>query len=274
MSGAGDKQLRECPFCGGDVTMAYVGSSDWEVTCKTCPVETKFWISAPKFGYGEGENAEAVRRWNTRQPEEELRSIIVERMTDDLSKASRSAEAPTSEQATDVLLDDLRSVYGWLTGQQLTKSAKVVYEAWRILAWHKQAAEMSAQSHVEPHRSVSPGTATPEYADVNGNFAPSSIGEPFAYYDAAGMKFHRPDEITEEQRGRYTPLYCAPSATAPLKIAGLFCPKCGFLHIDAGEWATRPHRTHQCQSCKHEWRPADVPTVGVAATDGGNDAKE
>ena len=46
--------------------MHYTGSSDWEVTCKGCPVETKFWISAKKHGYGEGENAEAVRRWNQR----------------------------------------------------------------------------------------------------------------------------------------------------------------------------------------------------------------
>jgi hypothetical protein len=43
----------------------------------------------------------------------------------------------------------------------------------------------------------------------------------------------------------------------------LFCNLCGTQHIDEGEWATRPHRTHQCQACCHEWRPADFPTVGV-----------
>lgn len=41
------------------------------------------------------------------------------------------------------------------------------------------------------------------------------------------------------------------------------CPRCGCRHIDEGEWATKPHKTHQCQSCKHEWRPFEVPTVGV-----------
>lgn len=44
----------------------------------------------------------------------------------------------------------------------------------------------------------------------------------------------------------------------------LWCPKCSAPHVDEGEWATRPHKTHQCQSCGHEWRPFPHPTVGVA----------
>lgn len=44
----------------------------------------------------------------------------------------------------------------------------------------------------------------------------------------------------------------------------LACPSCHAPHLDEGIWATRPHRTHQCQLCGHEWRPALVPTVGVA----------
>ena len=85
--------LKPCPFCGGEVTMAYTGSSDWEVTCNGCPVETKFWVSAQKHGYGEGEHQEAIRRWNTRAKEQELadenlelRAIIVQRMADDLKR--------------------------------------------------------------------------------------------------------------------------------------------------------------------------------------------
>lgn len=39
--------------------------------------------------------------------------------------------------------------------------------------------------------------------------------------------------------------------------------KCGVLHIDEGEFATKPHHTHSCQSCGHTWRQAVVPTVGV-----------
>lgn len=52
---------------------------------------------------------------------------------------------------------------------------------------------------------------------------------------------------------------------APIPMV-LVCPECGILHIDDGIWATKPHRTHRCQSpvCGHEWRPAAVATVGVA----------
>ncbi|UIY60039.1 hypothetical protein [Burkholderia cepacia] len=63
----------------------------------------------------------------------------------------------------------------------------------------------------------------------------------------------------------------------------LFCPKCGEQHIDAPEpadadvdvdgtvisatpeWENPPHRSHLCANCKTVWRPADVPTNGVAA---------
>lgn len=43
----------------------------------------------------------------------------------------------------------------------------------------------------------------------------------------------------------------------------LWCPECGARHIDADEFATRPHHTHACQECGHVWRPAVVNTVGV-----------
>jgi hypothetical protein len=38
---------------------------------------------------------------------------------------------------------------------------------------------------------------------------------------------------------------------------------CGQLHIDEGEFATKPHHTHSCQHCGHNWRPAVVKTFGV-----------
>jgi hypothetical protein len=43
----------------------------------------------------------------------------------------------------------------------------------------------------------------------------------------------------------------------------LNCPDCGHLHIDEGEFATKPHHTHACQFCGNVWRPAIVNTVGV-----------
>lgn len=44
----------------------------------------------------------------------------------------------------------------------------------------------------------------------------------------------------------------------------LYCPVCHKQHIDEGVWALRPHKTHLCQFCEQEWKPAMVPTVGVA----------
>lgn len=44
----------------------------------------------------------------------------------------------------------------------------------------------------------------------------------------------------------------------------LFCPACHERHIDRGEWAMqRRHKTHECEHCGFQWRPANVPTVGV-----------
>ncbi len=44
------------------------------------------------------------------------------------------------------------------------------------------------------------------------------------------------------------------------------CPKCGVLHVDVGEFATKPHHTHACQNkkCGLVWRPSGAPTVGIA----------
>lgn len=43
----------------------------------------------------------------------------------------------------------------------------------------------------------------------------------------------------------------------------LHCPKCHLQHID--ETTSACHRSHLCHGCGHIWRPADVPTNGVAA---------
>lgn len=70
---------------------------------------------------------------------------------------------------------------------------------------------------------------------------------------------------------------------APIDMV-LHCPACGMQHIDSPEsndrrlvamdppagwamppWKNEPHRSHLCHGCGHIWRPADVPTNGVAA---------
>lgn len=76
--------------------------------------------------------------------------------------------------------------------------------------------------------------------------------------------------------------------TKPIDMV-LHCPSCGLQHIDAPEtdaqyterlhespwwelggdkperWVNPIHRSHRCSGCGHIWRPADVPTNGVAA---------
>ncbi len=67
-------------------------------------------------------------------------------------------------------------------------------------------------------------------------------------------------------------------ATQPPVPMLLHCPMCNARHIDEGEFATKPHHSHACQShvvengkrhrCGHVWRPAIVATVGVEALPG------
>lgn len=51
----------------------------------------------------------------------------------------------------------------------------------------------------------------------------------------------------------------------------LHCPACGTQHIDAPEpakgWDNPPHKSHLCHGCGAIWRPAGVPTAGVASLD-------
>jgi len=49
-------------------------------------------------------------------------------------------------------------------------------------------------------------------------------------------------------------------APIPMRLP---CPQCRALHIDEGDFATKPHHTHACQACGEVWRPAVVATVGV-----------
>lgn len=50
------------------------------------------------------------------------------------------------------------------------------------------------------------------------------------------------------------------AAPVPMRI---HCPVCHALHVDEGEFATKPHKTHTCQGCGLNFQPALVPTVGV-----------
>lgn len=77
-----------------------------------------------------------------------------------------------------------------------------------------------------------------------------------------------PDDMFTPAGQMLEPAESAPAvATMPAKQEPipmrLPCERCGELHIDVGEFATRIHHTHSCQHCGLTWRPAVVPTVGV-----------
>lgn len=94
------------------------------------------------------------------------------------------------------------------------------------------------------------------------------------------------NEKAEELRREWSRAEAAESRLAePLPLV-LYCPA-GHQHIDEGEWATKPHKTHRCtfhewadsdmpeqdgigfiqvfKACGLEWRPANFPTVGIPA---------
>ena len=65
-----------------------------------------------------------------------------------------------------------------------------------------------------------------------------------------------------QSRARHTLVHVtAPESSVPMELN---CPSCAEPHVDIGEWATRPHKTHQCQKCGREWRPFAYTTVGIA----------
>lgn len=57
---------------------------------------------------------------------------------------------------------------------------------------------------------------------------------------------------------------CVNKTQPPLAMI-LFCPSCGTKHVDKGEWATKKHKKHLCETCSFEWQPSLINTVGVEA---------
>lgn len=166
-------------------------------------------------------------------------------------------------------------------------------EAKRIAEAYETAAAIMAL-HPVADASASVGEGVPAYDDPppQGTVADALHR---LYWEAsnAGKRDHDPDH--EESEGTafdramdqaaeaLATLSPAPQTGAePIKMI-LFCPACGVQHIDEPEeplsqhggflppepgddyWDNPPHRSHLCHGCGHIWRPADVPTEGVAA---------
>lgn len=97
--------------------------------------------------------------------------------------------------------------------------------------------------------------------------AEASTAEPYAYARKNGV-------LTCVRCGHYSSARVCDRCNAPAAAAEpipmvLHCPKCGTQHVDAPEpekgWTNPPHKSHLCHACGTIWRPADVPTNGVAA---------
>src|SRR5207302_2548314 len=69
--------------------------------------------------------------------------------------------------------------------------------------------------------------------------------------------------LNGEEVSEYAELVDAELAKGLVIPMLLWCPECGARHVDEGEFATKKHHTHACQSCGHCWRPAIVATCGV-----------
>lgn len=80
------------------------------------------------------------------------------------------------------------------------------------------------------------------------------------------LKMLRDSCLSTELRHHLTRLLLEHEEEPPIPMR-LYCPSCGIQHIDAPNpetgWTNPPHRSHLCQVCGAQWRPADVPTTGV-----------
>jgi hypothetical protein len=115
-------------------------------------------------------------------------------------------------------------------------------------------------------------------------------GDSIAYF-GEGEFANRLCSLVVQKHNEALAAQAAPAqAVAPINMI-LHCPKCGMQHIDRPEteaeyaarlhesswrelggdkparWTNGSHRSHLCHNpkCRTVWRPADVPTNGVAA---------
>lgn len=103
----------------------------------------------------------------------------------------------------------------------------------------------------------------------DGDFSAPAVREEIDYFRGMGA-YLKLNEVREHTDYR-TYVLTEKGIDAARRILGahdpvpmrLRCPGCGALHLDEGEFATKPHHTHACQQCGEVWRPAVVATVGV-----------
>lgn len=145
-------------------------------------------------------------------------------------------------------------------------------EHWTI----EQCHVCEGRGYREPHWPVGPGGARLATSDCyhcggTGNEPTSRpVMNPPADEAEAGNRVHAAPPQADSDAGRrgvagpLTEPEARPVMPTEQPIPMLlWCPSCGDRHIDVGEFATKVHHTHACQSCGMVWRPAIVSTVGV-----------
>ena len=142
-------------------------------------------------------------------------------------------------------------------------SASVVHGGWGAML--KAFAESIWVSGDTSHHREEWEEWLEQFADID-EWTADENGEPYCFTSDVG-------EISQVSIYRLD--RAAQAAEAPIDMV-LHCPACGIQHIDYREythgnygrkldWDNPPHRSHLCRGCGHIWRPADVPTNGVAA---------
>lgn len=127
---------------------------------------------------------------------------------------------------------------------------------------------------------VAPGTEPAAEAHLKLAFFLGALQHHHVLNDAAKLEMKLAEmtvQAVDAEIARFAQVYGKMTAVRGEKVMGpplvvfqpiaiiTACPKCEEPHTDTGEWATKPHKTHLCALCGHEWTPCNWPTVGVDA---------
>lgn len=133
----------------------------------------------------------------------------------------------------------------------------------------KRLYERRQAQALEPHYSAHVSAMTTE-----GLHAKAAIAAELAWRDAqiTRIRLHH-DEAMAKLRAEHAALdaeacHLRERLDTPIPMV-LPCPRCDQRHVDAPEpetgWKNPPHKSHLCATCGCVWRPAAVPTTGVAS---------
>ncbi len=234
-----------CPFCGAPAEYdsrrweplpSPLGSTGHAVYCSGCNAEN---------GLHETRE-EAFEAWNARAA---------------LSSPDDSA-APLEQVTPDNLARSCaRPIRGCATDEQYTD---VVIRIGAVIMQERKRADATAAT-IALYRDI--------FAEITAKAEPlmySAVDSISAYKVPVGPIHRAAGKLGFQMFDGEKHLADAlPEDSAPVRMV-MFCPACGLQHVDAPDertpgWTNPPHKSHLCHGCGFIWRPADVPTEGVAA---------